>query len=245
MVVFGYITMNIEETFTKNVQWVLNEIQTELIVENAKTIRFRFGTGEGVPTERDQGRICRWLIGLGIVKHIEDINAKLPFSLGYPFIGALVGYVLEVDEVLINELASIYNVEIRHHTNHKTLLANARKLKKVTKVVLHATNEEQKQLPVFSEENREIYFKGKACDVPVGNQFEVAKSLFSATLGTWVTETEVVGRFSKGDNKQSFYDAQRYLNERICKKLGIDNLIEYKGSAVRLDPKLIEKLGQA
>ncbi len=236
--------MKTEETFTRGVQWIINEIQTELMVENEKTIRLRFGSGEGVPSERDQGRICRWLMTLGVVKHIEDIHAKLPFSLGYPFTGALVGYVLEVDEILLNELTSIYDVEINYRTDHKTLLNKARKLQKVTKVLIQPKVEVQNPVPVFSEENREIYFKGKACDVPVGNQFEVAKALFSVPIGTWVTETEVVGRFSKGDNKQSFYDAQRYLNDRIWKNLGIKNLIDYKGSAVRLDQSVIEKMGQ-
>ncbi|PIR98997.1 hypothetical protein COT87_01810 [Candidatus Collierbacteria bacterium CG10_big_fil_rev_8_21_14_0_10_44_9] len=236
--------MNIEDRFSRSVQLVVNEISTELLVGDSNSIRFRFVDGTDAPTEREQQRVCRWLVDLGAVKIVENVNQKLPFSIGYPFTGALIGYVFEIDTAIFYELAKIYSVEINNHTDHKNLLEKAKKLKKVEKVIPSKVREEVSAPRVlFSEETREIILDGKVCEVPVGNQFEVVKAIFKVPLGTWVNETNVVGNFSKGDNKQSFYDAQRYLNDRIQSKLGVKKLIEYKGSSVRLDPVVMEKLG--
>jgi hypothetical protein len=60
-----------------------------------------------------------------------------------------------------------------------------------------------------------------------------------------VKENDVVEHFTRGDNKQSFYDAIRALNKRIKNDLGIANFIEYDNAMARINPKTIQKLNDS
>lgn len=236
--------MNIEEKFNTDTVFVLGELKADLLVSENNIVSYHFIEEDGAPLVREQKRILHWMMSLGAVSLIDRIHQSLPFGiLNSSFFNApTVGYQLKVESPIFQEFSKIYEGDVK--TDPATIIAKAKKLKKVTKVTPSKVDK-QVTAPVFSAEHKEIYFNGKTCAIPVGNQLEVAKKVFSVPLGTWVNETDVVDSFSNGDNKQSFYDAQRQLNMRIKKDLGLVDLVQYQTAMVRINPAVIEKLNHS
>lgn len=78
---------------------------------------------------------------------------------------------------------------------------------------------------------------GKArCELPIGsNQYQLCKALFERPIGTWLTETDIVDTFYRGnESKRGFYDAIRLANEKIEQGLKIKKLLIYKASQVQI-----------
>jgi hypothetical protein len=76
---------------------------------------------------------------------------------------------------------------------------------------------------------------------PSSNQAVLCKALFSLPLGSWLNENDVIADFYRGKRKQrSFYDAIRALNEKTKEAFGLERMLEYLGSKVRIRPQIFE-----
>lgn len=239
--------MTPEEKFNKDVQWVLEELQKEQIVSDGDVLQFLFLQGENVPSKRDQKRVIRWLFKkVGAIESFEAILEKPSLLTFHSFVERpVIGYEIKIDPPIFTALSKIYENDTET-LSAREILGKAEKLGKAKKVDTSKPKEPKADnIPFLNEAHREIIFLDKHCEIPVGNQFELAKALFKEPVGTWIKENDVVHSFSRGEGKQSFYDAQRLLNERIKKDLGIQNLLEYQTAMVRINPKTIEKLNQS
>ncbi len=237
--------MTAEEKFNKAIQWVLNELQAEMLVSGPDPLRFTFVQGEDAPLEREQKRVVRWLINLGAVEHIADIQPETSLFTFNPFVRVPpIGYKIKINVSVFTALAKIYEGDLRNKSagdflKEAEVLAKAKPLKRNVAVKPKTDNR-----PFLNEEERTIIFLGKKSEIPVGNQWVLCQALFKKPAGVWVEEADVVDHFNR-DSKQAFYDAQRLLNTRIEKDLGIKDFIEYQGATARINPKTIEKLSHS
>lgn len=234
-----------EEDFNKTVQWLLNELQKELIVVDNDIVQFFFVEEKGAPSEREQKRVIKWLCSLNAVENLERITTDhiLPhLSLFAP--RPTIGYKLKVIKPIFVALRKIYESDLDRKPASE-IIEQARKLGVSKPVDITEPKQSLDKIPRFLKESREIIYLDRTCEIPPGNQFELAKELFQVPVGTWVKENDVVENFNRGEGKQSFYDAQRLLNVRIKEKLGVENFIEYQAAMARINPATIEKLNQS
>ena len=91
----------------------------------------------------------------------------------------------------------------------------------------------------FDEKTGNIVLGKKHCFVPIGsNQFQLCKALFNQPVGEWLNETDVVQTFYK-EGPRSFYDAIRFVNERVEQVFKIKKLLTYRASRVQVRPDSI------
>jgi hypothetical protein len=242
------MTMSIEDKFNKNIAWMLDELQADMLVSSTNTVNFHFITEEAAPSRREQERVLSWLYKLGAIQHLRDLHSDDPFSrmlVMHPFTKApTIGEKVQVDMQVFTPLREIFSGEWEKETA-STVLKKAEKLRRAQKIdTTPLTKPTITKIPIWSKETTTIVFLGKSCDVPAGNQRVLCDALFAVPLNSWVDEEDVVRNFNR-DGKQSFYDAQRLLNERIQKALGIKDLIEYQQSKARINPETIKKLNQS
>jgi hypothetical protein len=242
------MSITIEEKFIKDARWMLDELQAELISSKDGIIRFLFIKDDKAPNEREQKRVIRWLINAGAVQPFGDIKDENHFAIVLnPFIKTTtIGYTLNVERSIFAEIRKICEKDLNKDTAKQILdqvktLGNAKRLEtqKLTqpeKIVIK---------PLLDEPSKTVILNGKKSTIPVGNQWVLCKELFNKPASDWVKENDVVNNFTRGDNKQSFYDACRALSKRLKDDLGVADLIEYETAMARVNPKTIEKLNHS
>lgn len=88
---------------------------------------------------------------------------------------------------------------------------------------------------IYKPASNEIKFGSKTCSIPpASNQRVLCEAVFTPPLDNWVEEVDVEHDFYK-QSDSSFYNAQRLLNEKIKKKIGVSNFIEYSTSKARIN----------
>jgi len=241
------MTMTIEEKLNKDILWVINELQAELIVSSKDVIRYIFVKEGDAPTEREQERVIRWLSGIGAVEQLGNIREDNMLFNFHPLMKApIIGCQLRMNEAIFLAVRKIYEEDITKKPA-KQLLEQAEALGRA-KYLETGKLAEPKKInikPALDEASRSVIFLNKKSSIPAGNQWILCKELFKKNAGDWVNEDDVVENFTRGDNKQSFYDAHKALNKRIEKDLGIVDFIEYGTAMARINPKMIEKLNQS
>lgn len=240
--------MSIEDKFNKNIAWMLDELQADMLVSNKDEVNLYFISEEGAPTRREQERVLSWLYKLGAIEHISNLRSNDPFSnmfAMHPFVSVpAIGEKVRVDKQVFAPLRKIFSGEWEKQPAADTL-KKAEKLRAAKKIdTTPTTKPVLEKVPFWNKETNEVIYLEKTCDVPAGNQRVLCAALFAAPLRVWVDEDNVVGNFNR-DGKQSFYDAQRLLNARIQDKLGIRDLIEYQTAKARINPATIERLNHS
>lgn len=242
------MSITIEEKYIKDALLILDELQAELISSKDGIIRYLFIKDEKAPDERQQRRIIRWLINAGALQTIGEIYDEPPSLLAFhPFIKKnVIGFRLGIDKTLFAEIRKICERDLNKETAKQILdqveaLGNAKrletqKLAEPEKIVIK---------PFLDEPSKTVILNGKKSTIPVGNQWVLCKELFNKPASDWVKENDVVNNFTRGDNKQSFYDACRALNKRLKDDLGVADLIEYDTAMARVNPKTVEKLNHS
>ncbi len=242
------MTITIEEKFIKDARLILDELQAELIASKDGIIRYLFIKEDKAPNEREQRRIIRWLINAGALQSIGEIHEDLPsiFVTLNPFVKtATIGFRLGIDKTLFAEVRKICESDLSKKSA-KELLDQVETLGRAKRLETQKLTEPEKVVikPFLDEPSKTVILAGKKSTIPVGNQWVLCKELFNKPASDWVKENDVVHLFNK-DGKQSFYDAQRLLNARIEKDLGIKDFIEYETAMARINPKTIEKLNHS
>ncbi len=88
----------------------------------------------------------------------------------------------------------------------------------------------------FDRKTGEISLGAKKCEIPIfSNQYQLCKALFAVPFGNWLQETGVVDTFSRGkESPRGFYDAVRFVNEKVEQHLKIKKLLVYNASRVQI-----------
>lgn len=243
------MTITIEEKFIKDARLILDELQAELIASKDGIIRYLFIKDEKALNEREQRRIIRWLINAGALQSIGEIHEDLPsiFVSLNPFVKtATIGFRLGMDRTLFAEVRKICERDLNKDTA-KQMLDQVEALGKAKRLETQKLTEPEKIVikPLLDEPSKTVILNGKKSTIPVGNQWVLCKELFNKPASDWVKENDVVNNFTRGDNKQSFYDACRALGKRLKDDLGVADLIEYDTAMARVNPKTIEKLNHS
>jgi tetratricopeptide (TPR) repeat protein len=102
-------------------------------------------------------------------------------------------------------------------------------------------NKEKKKELSFDDKTSEIVFGEKKCPIPFGtNQYVLCKALFSNPIGEWIKEDDVVDNFFQGkDNRRSFYDAVRLINQKAKENINVKKLIIYSSNRAQLHKELV------
>jgi hypothetical protein len=243
------MTITIEEKFIKDARLILDELQAELIASKDGIIRYLFIKDDKAPNEREQRRIIRWLINAGALQSIGEIHEDLPsiFVTLNPFVKtATIGFRLGIDKTLFAEVRKICESDLSKKSA-KELLDQVETLGRAKRLETQKLTQPEKVViaPLIDEPSRTIILAGKKSTIPVGNQWVLCRELFNKPASDWVKENDIVDKFTRGDNKQSFYDANRALSKRLEKDLGVADLIEYDIATARVNPKTIEKLNHS
>jgi len=242
------MTMNIEDKFNKNISWMLDELQADMLVSKKEETNFYFITEDGAPTRREQERVLAWLQKLGAIERVSDLHSNDFYSTllaAHPFARTpIIGEKVRIDKQVFTPLRKIFSDDWEKQPAAETL-AKAEKLRAAKKIdTTPPAKPVLEKVPFWSKETSEVIYLEKSCDVPAGNQRVLCGALFAAPLSVWIDEDDVVGNFSR-DGKQSFYDAQRLLNQRIQDKLGIRDFVEYQTAKARINPATIKKLNHS
>lgn len=236
---------NAEEKFNNDVLKILKEFRAELVVTKTENeITYGFIKENDFPTQREQERVIRWLSEIGAISKEEIYNDSiLPFSnfnFGrFKVHGPLIAYTIKIDRPIFDSLIKIFAEGIGKQSS-RDLLERAKALGK-SKILEIEPKPQEKARPFINEERHCVIYLENESKIEPGNQWELCRALFNKPLGSWTKSVDVIRNFNT-DNKQSFYDAQRLLNKRFNKDLGIKNLIEYQESMARINPKTIENL---
>ena len=240
------MTMSIADRFNKNIAWMLDELQAEVLVSSKDEVNFYFISEDGAPTRREQERALSWLYRLGAIEHVSDLHDLYSnmFVMRLFERSPSIGKKIKVDKQVFIPLRKVFSGNWEKQPAGETL-KKAEKLRSAKKLdTTPLTKPMLEKVPFWNKETSEILFLEKSCDVPAGNQRVLCVALFATPLGVWVDEDNVVENFNR-EGKQIFYDAQRLLNARIQDKLGIKDLIEYQAAKARINPETIKKLNQS
>jgi hypothetical protein len=237
---------SVEQKFNKNVFWMLNELEEEMISAGKNQINFYYITEEHVPSRREQERVISWLYRLGIAKRLNYINPSDVHSILLSALGTVspIGERMEIDQQTFIPLRKFYSGDWEKLPASK-ILKKADGLRQVTKLdTITPVKPPVNNIPFWSSATNELSFLDRSCELPPGNQRVLCKALFSAPLGVWVDEENVIDDFNT-QGIGAFYSAYNLLNERIEKELAIEDFVEYQTAKARINPVTIEKLNHS
>ncbi|MBM3206403.1 MAG: hypothetical protein FJZ43_02165 [Candidatus Staskawiczbacteria bacterium] len=97
------------------------------------------------------------------------------------------------------------------------------------------------QKPVFNEKEGKIFLLDKSCSIPAGNQFELCKTVFGRPIGEWIAENDLANAIDITGSKKGnryIYDTMLAVNEKVKEKLGVEDLMEWDLSKLRIRKEL-------
>jgi len=94
--------------------------------------------------------------------------------------------------------------------------------------------------PYFDKKKSIIFFLNKQCKIPPGNQFMLCKIIFNSPLGEWIEENDLAIAMDPPDTIKSnrfIYDTMIAINRKVKKCFGIEKLIDWDKSKLRIKEK--------